>query len=416
MLLDVCRRPLDDDEHVWGMRRPIIVEEPFVVRVHDKVDDTVIHELHFCANDRIDDAREYLRERFGPMNSNVRIYVDGTEPPGYRFVKDLVNRYWIVGFVPPERISPRIAFSSHYDRHRPCTGGVIRRLRESEWMFDPQVLFAQSANDAYRMIDPEDDGCFGSHPYGSERIEFHFREAIQVDGIVLRTHRYAFPRGFSVSAVKSNGDVVVLANRVNVEDLRGPRLEVRVNFTKSCTASLFRVHQTAPNWKGTLFFRLGNVEFLSNDPRYRNGVFHTIFQSPDVRKSVCVSTRTNQPGRLYRMSTFDCDTHRRAGLPCWLQIGFPHGSLQLAGYAMRRFPPGELREWSMTASNDQENWAVLHHVDEQEQRPHDPIEYFDVGATQSFKYFRLVRAKPRWDNKRVLHVDGLDMFGHYVGT
>jgi hypothetical protein len=307
-------------------------------------------------------------------------------------------------------------FSSSYDPSRPYTGGVIRRLRESEWMFDPQVVFAQSANDAYAMIDPASDGCFGSHAYGSERIEFHFRDAIQVNGIVVGTHRCAFPRSFSVSAVKSNGEVEVLADVVDAEELRGRRLEMRVDFKKSITAKVSRVNQTGPNWKGTSFFRLGKVEFLSNDPKYRDGVFHTIFRSPDVRKFVCVSTRTNQPERLYRMSTFDCDTHARKLLPCWLEMGFPHGSLQLAGYAMRRFPLGELREWSMNGSNDHETWTVLHQVDEQEQTPHNPIEYFEVRPTESFKYFRLVRTKPRWDKKTVLHVDGLDMFGHYSGT
>jgi hypothetical protein len=41
------------------------------------------------------------------------------------------------------------------------------------------------------------------------------------------------------------------------------------------------------------------------------------------------------------------------------------------------------------------------------------VEYFEIEKKDAFKCVRLVNEAARWDGKRLLHVDGFELFGEY---
>jgi hypothetical protein len=419
LLLTVEHRRFEDVERLWGIRLPIIAEVPFFIPIHELLDDSIVRDIPFLANDRVDDAKDLLSSMNGPSCLPLRIYADKKEPPGDRHIKDLTaDHHWTYRSVNPS--SHPMRFSVCFDSTRPCAGGVIRRLRESEMLFAPQVICSQSGIDVYNMIDPESHGIYAAHALGDAQLEFHFREELNVTGIILTTETLAFPRCFSIYVVKSDGSCGLLADVVDCDALNQRNGRFCLMFDQPATEKVFRINQTSPNWHGSAWFRLAKVEFLSGDHRYTTGVFNTLFRDHrrDIRKYVCVSARSNDPHRLYRLSGFFCKICDRHGRP-WLQTVFPNGRLEITGYALKRRLDLSMQAWTLRASDEEslpiEQWTILHAVSVDEGRdPREPIQYFAVehGA---FKCFRLVR-EPQEVRRYTLFLDGFELYGAYAGA
>jgi serine/threonine protein kinase len=420
LLLTVEHRRFEDGERLWGVRLPIIVEVPFFIPIHDAVNGSIVWKVSFLANDRVDDAKDLLRSMNGPSCVPRRIYADGKEPPGDRRMKDLTaDHHWTCISVDP--LCRSASFSATFNNACPCAGGVIRQLRQSEMLFAPQVIFSQSGIDVYHLIDSESDGYYAGHALGDAQLEFHFCEEINVTGIILTSHSLSFPRCFSVSTVKPDGSSQLLADVVDCQALNQENGRFCLTFDQPATQKVFRINQTSPNWHGLAYFRLAKIEFLSDDPRYTTGVFNTLFRNyrRDIRKYVCVSARTNDPGRLYRFTGFFCKIFDAQGQP-WLQTVFPNGRLEIAGYAVKRRVDSSMQAWSLRASNDESlpitQWAVLHAVSVDEGRnPHNPIEYFAVEP-RFFICFRLVREPQGQENRYTLFLEGFELYGKYEGA
>jgi hypothetical protein len=191
-----------------------------------------------------------------------------------------------------------------------------------------------------------------------------------------------------------------------------------VNFDGVLTDQL-KITQTGPNLEGSQYFNVSQIEFLSPEPDYANGVFRSLFSQhrANIRRYIQIRVKDFDLEELHKPNN---RTHVwiPAGEKNWVQIELVDVKFVPSCYRLQRFTHN-LRSWSLRGSNDAmlplNQWTILDQRHEEREGQWDNLASFGcfVGA---FRYFRFVMEGLGWNESLQLFLKHIDLYGYLISA
>jgi hypothetical protein len=291
--------------------------------------------------------------------------------------------------------------------------GVIGWLRSQESPFDRRIVVCQSSKDLIALVNPDSSDWYGSSYEMGAWVEFRFWSPIEINGLEMSKCTKATPRSFDLINLESGATQLSVRNAD--WNVAGGKLVVRF---ESIRTSALKIVQTGPNQSGEFYLNFGKIEFLSPDPKYRSGVYRTLFDThrTDIRRYIEVRARDADPEELHLINPRTW-TGTHPGKPTWIQVEVIGGQCIAVQYRLKRHSNWLIRSWTLRGSNSStiplDDWTILDRQEENTRGSFGELSVFDACGG-SFRFFRLVQESPRWDGKEHLLVVHFELFGSFI--
>jgi hypothetical protein len=186
--------------------------------------------------------------------------------------------------------------------------------------------YSQSKGDIWHPFLPE-PRSYGSGSSGNAWIEVEFRDPIWISGITIQSEGICQPKSSDIII----DDQVVLSERAS---------DLNDRF-KLCTFGFWavlgrrvRVRSTGPSWDEKPLFNINQMQLLSLDHQYFNGVIETLAaEHPglEIRKHVNVTARDFDPSTVHDLNQ-QCFICTFNGPQQWFQIALLNCQLLSTNY------------------------------------------------------------------------------------
>lgn len=299
--------------------------------------------------------------------------------------------------------------------------GLLGELKEREKSkYDPLFIASQSTNDIYNLINPETKECFGTSNIDNFFIEFDLKEEIAINGMKIFSANNFFPKSFNIEI-----DNKIVKSIEEAKELNGVNKEMTINFD-SIKSRKVRIIQTGSNWDSNSNYLLfKRIELLSNEEKYSNGVFSTLFYEKEHHDP-------HKIGVIISASYFDFNTFyllNPARNTCtddkknsWFQIELTQGLAVIYGIKLKRTKISKLKKFKIICTDDIEKvknneWIKLFETNEQKQKQNQEFDIYEFDKpSPPTKFIRLVQTGKNWSDDFHLKLFYFDIFGTYLNN
>ena len=290
-------------------------------------------------------------------------------------------------------------------------------IKSQKSVFDHFVVPSQSSGDLYCIIDENNQQNFSSGSGEYEWIQFEFKNPVSVVSLKVQSAHRSFVKTWKFIAYDDDDEKIVLYSTQDDPALNGTNKEVILNV-KATSSKKFRFEKYGPNWAGTNFIRIKNIEFYSDDPDYLGGIFKTLVEKAggDPHKADVYITSSNFDfKRFHKISPSRTLCTLYDEEPPWFQVELTNGKAIVNGYRVQILDNFPITRWKVLGSNDGESWETIHEVDA---KPSEisTLMTFNVSSKNPFSLFRFVNTMENTNDDLKLRLKHFDIFGVYLSN
>ena len=236
-------------------------------------------------------------------------------------------------------------------------------INSQETKFEKLVVPSQSSGDLYCIIDSQSSDNYSSGSSTKEYIKFEFPNPIRVNGFKIQSAHRSFLRTWKLKSVDDYDDTEeVIFKTKDDHSLDGVNKELIVHFDEPITSSIFIIEKNGVNWSNTKFFRVKNVEFFSDQPQFRNGVFKTLVNEAggDPHKAdVYITASSFDFKRFHKLSPSHSLCTLNDPQSSWYQFELTKGKAIVQGYRIQFLFDYLINKFTLKGSNDMKHWNVI---------------------------------------------------------